>query len=128
MASRFTGPYKCSWSEVFCLTDLSFALVNLKPIVPGHVLVVSRRVVSSFEKLRNDEVSDLWLAAHRIGPVVRDFYGADSLTYAIQDGKSAGQTVPHVHIHVLPRKPGDFRRNDDIYGKTRNNASSRTTA
>lgn len=33
----------------------------------------------------------------------------------IQDGPQAGQTVPHVHIHVLPRKAGDFEKNDEIY-------------
>ncbi|KAB1225643.1 Bis(5'-adenosyl)-triphosphatase [Morella rubra] len=32
-----------------------------------------------------------------------------------QDGPQAGQSVPHVHIHILPRKAGDFERNDDIY-------------
>lgn len=32
-----------------------------------------------------------------------------------QDGPQAGQSVPHVHIHCLPRRPGDFKRNDDIY-------------
>jgi len=34
---------------------------------------------------------------------------------AIQDGKDAGQTVPHVHVHVLPRRSGDFEKNDDVY-------------
>lgn len=34
---------------------------------------------------------------------------------AIQDGPEAGQTVPHVHIHVLPRQKGDFAKNDEIY-------------
>ena len=34
---------------------------------------------------------------------------------ALQDGPAAGQTVPHVHIHVLPRKLGDFEPNDKIY-------------
>ena len=32
-----------------------------------------------------------------------------------QDGPQAGQTVPHVHIHILPRKVGDFEKNDEIY-------------
>ncbi|KAG2614614.1 bifunctional bis(5'-adenosyl)-triphosphatase/adenylylsulfatase FHIT-like isoform X2 [Panicum virgatum] len=35
------------------------------------------------------------------------------ITY--QDGPEAGQTVPHVHIHVIPRKKGDFEKNDEIY-------------
>ena len=34
---------------------------------------------------------------------------------AYQDGPQAGQTVPHVHIHVIPRKKGDFEKNDEIY-------------
>jgi len=34
---------------------------------------------------------------------------------AIQDGASAGQSVDHVHIHIIPRKKGDFARNDEIY-------------
>ena len=33
----------------------------------------------------------------------------------LQDGPAAGQTVPHVHIHILPRKAGDFEKNDEVY-------------
>jgi bis(5'-adenosyl)-triphosphatase len=36
---------------------------------------------------------------------------------SIQDGVDAGQTIPHLHVHVLPRKKGDFEKNDDIYDK-----------
>lgn len=32
-----------------------------------------------------------------------------------QDGAAAGQSVPHVHVHLLPRRPGDYERNDDVY-------------
>ena len=34
-----------------------------------------------------------------------------------QDGPEAGQTIPHVHVHILPRRKGDFEKNDDIYEK-----------
>ena len=42
-------------------------------------------------------------------------YKATGFNVAVQDGRSAGQSVPHVHIHILPRKEGDFERNDDVY-------------
>ena len=44
-------------------------------------------------------------------------YETTSLTLAVQDGRDAGQTVEHVHVHLLPRKPGDFQKNDDVYNK-----------
>ncbi|CAK0751322.1 hypothetical protein CVIRNUC_002059 [Coccomyxa viridis] len=109
------GPHKIHASELFARTALSFAFVNLKPVVPGHVLVCSRRVVQRFTSLRNEEVSDLWCLAQKVGQVVEPYFGATSLTFAIQDGVHAGQSVPHVHVHVLPRRPGDFKSNDDVY-------------
>ena len=52
---------------------------------------------------------------HHVAPVLERHYGCDALNLAIQDGRSSGQSVEHVHVHVLPRKPDDFRRNDDVY-------------
>ncbi|TVU27247.1 hypothetical protein EJB05_29844, partial [Eragrostis curvula] len=46
---------------------------------------------------------------------LEQYHEASSLTFAIQDGPQAGQTVPHVHIHVIPRRTGDFEKNDEIY-------------
>jgi bis(5'-adenosyl)-triphosphatase len=51
-----------------------------------------------------------------VGTVAERHFKGQSLTLAIQDGPYAGQTVPHVHIHVLPRKPGDFEKNDEVRG------------
>ena len=39
----------------------------------------------------------------------------EASTISIQDGVAAGQTVPHVHVHIIPRRVGDFKNNDDIY-------------
>ncbi|KAG1704548.1 hypothetical protein DVH05_005479 [Phytophthora capsici] len=114
-AGRCFGPFRVLFSQVFYESSLSFALVNLKPIVPGHVLVVPKRPVGRFEMLDQDEVSDLWISAQLIGKQIEQHYGASSLTFAIQDGKESGQTVQHVHIHVIPRTVQDFERNDEIY-------------
>ncbi|CAG7910374.1 unnamed protein product [Brassica rapa] len=109
------GPYKIDPREVFYATPLSYAMVNLRPLLPGHVLVCPRRLVPRFTDLTADETSDLWLTAQKVGSRIETFHNATSLTLAIQDGPQAGQSVPHVHIHVLPRKGGDFEKNDEIY-------------
>ncbi|KAJ7964351.1 bis(5'-adenosyl)-triphosphatase [Quillaja saponaria] len=116
MASEYAfGPYKIHESEVFYTTNLSFAMVNLRPVVPGHVLICPKREVKRFVDLSHDETSDLWLTAKKIGHQLESYHKATSLTFTIQDGPQAGQTVPHVHIHILPRKSGDFENNDEIY-------------
>ncbi|KAK9823986.1 hypothetical protein WJX72_006802 [[Myrmecia] bisecta] len=109
------GPINIHASHVFATTPLSFAFVNLKPVVPGHVLVSPKRVVKRFADLTADEISDLWTLVQKVGKVVEPQHKATSLTLAIQDGPAAGQTVPTVHVHVLPRKAGDFEKNDDVY-------------
>ncbi|CDP04016.1 unnamed protein product [Coffea canephora] len=131
------GPYKIDPKEVFYSTHLSYAMVNLRPLLPGHILfcmcalsvstsnvvhlyvlllqLCFLREVKRFVDLTADEISDLWLTAQKVGSQLESYHKASSLTFAIQDGTQAGQTVPHVHIHIVPRKGGDFEKNDEIY-------------
>ena len=127
-------------STVFATSSLSFAFVNLRPVVPGHVLVSSKRVAPRFADLTPEEVSDLWLLAQKVGKVAerkqlleQEQQRAEkaskppsppapppALTFALQDGPSAGQSVPHVHVHVIPRGGREDRflgeeRNDELY-------------
>lgn len=91
--------------------------MNLKPLLPGHVLVSPLRVVPRFSQLTPDEVTDLFLAAQRVSRVVERLYDASALNIAVQDGEDAGQSVPHVHAHIIPRKRSDLGegQGDRIY-------------
>ncbi|XP_052735235.1 bifunctional bis(5'-adenosyl)-triphosphatase/adenylylsulfatase FHIT-like [Vigna angularis] len=109
------GPHKIHHSSVFHTTDLSFAFVNLRPSVPGHVLVCPKREVKRVADITDEENIDLWYIAKKLGRQLESYHKASSLTFCIQDGPQAGQSVPHVHIHILPRKTGDYENNDDIY-------------
>lgn len=105
-------------NQVFHLTRLSFAIVNLKPLLPGHVLVSPRRVVPRFNDLSAAEVQDLFLTVQRVSRMVERVFSASSLNIAIQDGVDAGQSVPHVHAHIIPRKKDDLEEKggtDAIY-------------
>ncbi|XP_062081675.1 bifunctional bis(5'-adenosyl)-triphosphatase/adenylylsulfatase FHIT-like isoform X2 [Humulus lupulus] len=101
------GPHKISSKDVFYTTHLSFAFVNLRPVLPGHVLVCPLREVKRFADLTTDETNDLWTAAHKISGPLQSYHKAPSLTFTIQDGTQAGQSVPHVHIHIVPQKIDD---------------------
>lgn len=68
--------------------------------------------------LEPHELAALMSSVQTVGKVIERVYGADALTIACQDGKAAGQTVPHVHFHLLPRKLHGDRfatRNDEVY-------------
>jgi len=80
------------------------------------VLVLPRRVVPRLADLDPEEVTDLFLSVQHVGKVLEKAYNGQSLTISIQDGKEAGQSVPHVHVHLIPRKSTDFDGdNDRIY-------------
>jgi diadenosine tetraphosphate (Ap4A) HIT family hydrolase len=62
-----------------------------------------------------EEKKDMFVISCKVAKVLDDYYDAKSTTITIQDGEFAGQTVKHVHCHIMPRKPGDFENNDEIY-------------
>ncbi|KAK4984722.1 Dinucleoside triphosphate hydrolase [Elasticomyces elasticus] len=94
--------------QVFHTTAHSFALVNLKPLLPGHVLVCPKRQTPRFASLTPIETQDLFLTVQRVQRTLTRLYAATAFNVAIQDGEAAGQTVPHVHAHVIPRREGDM--------------------
>jgi bis(5'-adenosyl)-triphosphatase len=102
--TNYFGPYKLDQGQIFIETYLSIGIVNLKPIVPGHVLVISKRSVPRLKDLTTEEVSDLFATVHKVAPAIETHYGCTSSNIAIQDGEHSGQSVPHVHVHILPRK------------------------
>ena len=79
------------------------AFVNLRPLVPGHVLVTPRRAVMRTAELSPAEADVLWDTVRRVQAVVEAAHGASASEVGVQDGKGAGQSVPHVHVHIIPR-------------------------
>ena len=78
-----------------------------------------RRIVPRFNDLSAEEVKDLFLTVQRVSSMVERVFAASSLNIAIQDGADAGQSVPHVHAHIIPRKKDDLEEKggtDAIYG------------
>lgn len=75
-------------------------------------------MVPRLSDLTPTEVTDLFLTVQRVSRTVERVFQATSLNIAIQDGADAGQSVPHVHAHIIPRHRGDLDSvggNDKIY-------------
>jgi diadenosine tetraphosphate (Ap4A) HIT family hydrolase len=79
------------------------------PISPGHTLIIPKRHVGSFFELLADEQSDLLKLLHLAKNEVDLQFSPQGYNIGINDGAAAGQTVPHLHIHLIPRYVGDCK-------------------
>ncbi|MCV2367680.1 HIT family protein [Roseateles oligotrophus] len=77
------------------------------PVALGHSLIVSRRHVGSFFELTSGERLDLMTLVEDAKLELDEQYCPSGYNVGFNDGPAAGQTVPHVHIHLIPRYAGD---------------------
>ena len=77
------------------------------PISPGHTLIIPRRHVDSFFNLIAEEKLDLLGLLEIAKAGVDEEFIPDSFNIGINDGPAAGQTIPHLHIHLIPRYTAD---------------------
>ena len=101
----------------FYTTAKFSALYNIAPILPGHSLVIPNKHYESLFELPDDELSEMMLFARKITAVLKTVFNCDGFDWTIQDGVSAGQTVPHLHLHIVPRKPLDLPESNEWYSK-----------
>jgi len=87
--------------------DDVLAFLDANPMAPGHTLVVPKHHHETLGDLPDDEGSAVFAALHRLAPLVEDAVDADASTVAFNNGEAAGQEIPHVHGHVIPRFEGD---------------------
>lgn len=86
------------------------AFMDISPITPGHVLVVPRQSVATLDALDAETRAHLWEVACKVGVAQRQALGSVAQHLLVNDGPGASQSVPHVHIHVIPRYGGDTLR------------------
>ena len=77
------------------------------PVSPGHTLVLPRRHMGSFFELTPDERRGLLDLLDEARASIATQFKPDGYNLGVNDGAAAGQTVPHMHIHLIPRFTGD---------------------
>lgn len=78
-------------------------LVNYLPILTGHSLILPKRHVARFEDLTKEEFAEMGLTVKKVQKAFEKVYGTSDFLLLTQNGEKAGQTVFHVHFHMIPR-------------------------
>ena len=88
--------------------SVCWAFMDIQPVNPGHVLVIPTRHASGLSDLDATSGNHMFSVARRVANALRDSgLKCEGINLFLADGAVAGQEVPHVHLHVLPRYPGD---------------------
>jgi histidine triad (HIT) family protein len=80
------------------------AFLDIHPSAPGHTLIIPKKHYNQVEDLSEDDAKALFMALYRIVGAIQEAMEASSSTIGINNGPEAGQEVPHLHIHVIPRR------------------------
>jgi len=86
-------------------TNHSLAFLDAFPLTKGHTLVIPKNHHEKLQHLSSEENNDLFSTLHKVVSKVDKLTGSSLI--AIHNGKQAGQEIPHVHIHIVPRSSSD---------------------
>jgi len=90
--------------------DAVFAFLDVYPASEGHTLVAPKKHFNKFTDMDTESIALLFEAARKITAAIEKAFSAEGSNIGINNGKVAGQEIPHVHVHVIPRKKGDGGR------------------
>ena len=86
--------------------DRTLAFLDVMPRTPGHVLVVPKVEATGLLDIPPDDLNHLMATVRKLAPLVVEAMGADGFLVQQFNGAAAGQTVFHIHIHLIPRTDG----------------------
>ena len=87
-------------------TENSIAFLDAFPLSRGHTLIIPKHHYEKVQDITVDDNTDLFETLRKVVSKVDKITGSTLL--AIHNGKESGQEIPHVHVHLIPRKPGDL--------------------
>lgn len=93
--------------KIYYEDDLVLVFRDSSPVSPGHSLAIPKRHVQSFFDTTKEERDALLAALDHVKAELHQELGPDAYNIGVNDGPLAGQSVPHLHIHLIPRFEGD---------------------
>ena len=84
----------------------TLAFMDIMPQSPGHVLVIPKKPSTNMLTIAEEDVVAVMRTTHKIAPSIRKAMDAEGFMVVQLNGSEAGQTVPHLHMHIVPRQGG----------------------
>lgn len=97
----------CNPTDIVINGEYTYSRLDEYPVSEGHCLIIPKRHVSSIDDLTDVELKDMYTVLHQTKTLLIETYLPDGFNIGINEGEAAGQTVPHLHIHLIPRYEGD---------------------
>ena len=101
--------YFCSLpsKRIILETELSIVIFDAFPVSEGHTLIITKRHIESIFDATQEEQIDLLANLDKAKKILNQKFSPDGYNIGINDGEAAGQTVMHLHTHLIPRFSGD---------------------
>jgi histidine triad (HIT) family protein len=94
-------------AKVITQNDRAMAFLDAFPLAAGHALVVPKTHYVKIQDMTGEDSAAVFALAQELAQRVESAAGTDASLMAVHNGRGAGQEVPHVHVHIIPRRAGD---------------------
>ncbi len=93
--------------EIIIENELSFAIYDGYPVNEGHVLIIPKRHTANYFDLTPNEQHACIALLNEVSKIIKEKHNPDGFNIGVNINEEAGQTIPHVHMHLIPRYKGD---------------------
>lgn len=87
--------------------DKILAFLDIQPVAPGHTLVIPKKHYADLGEISEEDLKNLILSVKKLSTEIKAKLGAGGYNVTNNNGLAGGQTVPHIHFHIIPRLAND---------------------
>ncbi len=102
-------------SSVFYRQGNTLAIYNIAPVLPGHSLIIPEKHITSLLDLNQEEMLEFFSTARATLQILMKAFHTDAFDWSVQEKPEAGQTIEHLHLHIVPRLKNDLKQPGEWY-------------